>query len=128
MPSIQEWETVLQYFAANPNINQTLTPSGDFHHLSDQTNRTKFQEAFKLPLAGYRYYLDASLGSQGINGHYWSSSPHSASSNRARYLRLNPSSVTTDNDYFRAYGFSVRCFKDSPDAPETLTITFDENG
>ena len=72
---------------------------------------------FKLPFAGYRYYNDASLNSRGSYGYYWSSSPYSASSNIARYLSLDSSNVYADHDDDRAYGDSVRCFKDSYVAP-----------
>ena len=123
-----EWETVLQYFATNPNVNQTLTVNGDFHYFSNSINPAKFQNAFKLPFAGNRNYSDASLGYQGSRGYYWSSSPVSASSNSARNLYLNSSNVYANNNHYRANGLSVRCFKDSPDAPETKIITFNENG
>ena len=68
---------------------------------------------FKLPFAGYRYYSSASLDNQGSNGYYWSSSPSSAGSNNARYLYLNSSDVNANSSSRRAFGGSVRCFKDS---------------
>jgi hypothetical protein len=123
-----EWEMVLQYFAANPNVNQTLTSIGDFHKFSNDTNRAKFQDVFKLPFAGYRDYSNASLYRQGVFGQYWSSSPYLASSYSARSMRLESSSVNADYSNSRSGGNPVRCFKDHPDAPATRTITFNENG
>jgi hypothetical protein len=36
--------------------------------------------------------------------------------------------MKSQQDYTRVNGLSVRCFKDSPKAPQTLTVIFDENG
>ena len=83
---------------------------------------------FKLPFAGYRYYNDASLNGQGSYGYYWSSSPLSASSNGARGLSLDSSDVYASSYSDRAYGYSVRCFKDSYVAPISYTLTFDSQG
>jgi hypothetical protein len=88
------------------------------------SNYSDFQEYFKLPFAGSRNYSDASLIGQGFVGLYWSSSPYSAGSNYARYLYLNSSLVDANSLNLRAYGFSVRCFKDSYVAdPETSNLT-----
>ena len=84
---------------------------------------------FKLPIAGRRSYSDASLNNQGSNGIYWSSSPNSASSNVARYLVLGSSNVVAGNGTYRAFGLSVRCFKDSYVAPTIYySLTFDSQG
>ena len=72
---------------------------------------------FKLPFAGIRDYSDASLSDQGSNGGYWSSSPDWASSKYARSLVLDSSSAYANYNDYRAYGYSVRCFKDSYVAP-----------
>ena len=83
---------------------------------------------FKLPFAGSRHYYDASLNYQGSYGYYWSSSPGSASSDYARLLRLSSSNVRASNSYYRALGFSVRCFKDSYVAPISYTLELHANG
>ena len=78
---------------------------------------------FKLPFAGDRSYSTADPSSQGSDGYYWSSSPHSAGSYRARYFRLKSSRVYAYDVYNRAPGLSVRCFKDSYVAsPETSNL------
>ena len=89
---------------------------------------TGFRETFKLPIAGQRHFSDATLYDQGRLGYYWSSSPYTASSSDARMLELDSQGVYSNMRYAAAAGHSVRCFKDSPNAPETLTVTFDENG
>ena len=104
--------------------NACNIPDTSLNSFSDGT----FKTDFKLPLAGYRIYSSAALSDQGSRTYDWSSSPYSAGSINARLLYLDSSNVTADRNLDRARGYSVRCFKDSPDAPETLTITFDENG
>jgi hypothetical protein len=66
----------------------------------------------KLPLAGFRDAVNATIFHQGSYGFYWSSSPHE----NAIYsdnLFLNSSFVVISyGDYDgRALGVPVRCFK-----------------
>ena len=69
---------------------------------------------FYIPFAGYRNISNATLSYQGSNGFYWSSSPYGSDyPYNARYLSLYSSNVYADRSYYRAYGYSVRCFKDS---------------
>ena len=62
------------------------------------------------PASGYRYYSDGGLDLVGSYGLYWSASPNSST---AYYLyfysggRVHPS-----DDYYRAYGYSVRCLQE----------------
>jgi len=86
-----------------------------------------FKTDFKLPLAGYRNFPEATLTNHGNLGFYWSSSPDIATSNSAHYLYLYLSNVNASYNNSRAYGSSIRCFKDSSKAPETLTLTFNAN-
>ena len=79
---------------------------------SDWTN---FGIALKLPFAGYRYYSSAGVNDQGSNGYYWSSSR--SSTNRAYYLSFDSTALIPQNSSVRAYGFSVRCFKNSSVIP-----------
>jgi hypothetical protein len=86
-----------------------------------------FRTAFKLPLAGYRNYPNASKRDQNSVGYYWSSSPDMNASSKAHYLVVN---YDLDANYNggRAFGFSVRCFKDSPEVSEPHRVTFQANG
>ena len=70
-----------------------------------------------MPFSGSRKYSTADLINQGSTGYYWSSSPSSAGSDYARYLYLDSSNVRANGSNRRAYGFSVRCFKDSFELP-----------
>jgi uncharacterized protein (TIGR02145 family) len=69
----------------------------------------RFMNDFLLPLAGHRNYDSASLtDDQGDYGNYWSSSPTTIYAHSLRFL---PFSVSANYSSSRAYGFSVRCFK-----------------
>lgn len=73
-----------------------------------------------MPFAGYRDYGDGDVYDQGGSAYYWSSSP------RGRYtpeyawgLYFDPDYVNPSDDYYRAYGQSIRCFKDSYVTPDS---------
>ena len=75
---------------------------------SSNTGAGAFASPLKLPMAGSRYFSSGSLSSVGTSGYYWSSTVSGASS---RLLGFSSSNAFM-YDYFRAYGFSVRCLKD----------------
>ena len=75
---------------------------------SSQDYNGAFNSPLKLTAAGYRGRGDGSLGDVGGGGDYWSSTVSGA---YARGLHFGSSDAYMDS-YFRAYGFSVRCFKD----------------
>jgi hypothetical protein len=113
-------------YSAHPSLSSNL------YYFSDSTKREAFMNYFNIPFAGRRDYSDASIYGQGFIGSYWSSSPDSvsspdsASSNYTRLLSLD--SYVDASDYLsRAYGRSVRCFKDSYVAPKTYTLEFEPN-
>ena len=72
-----------------------------------------FGKALKLPKAGGRSPVDANAMSQGSEGYYWSSSRSTADEAYQIYFSSN---IAMYNG-FRAGGFSVRCFKNSPVVP-----------
>ena len=111
------------YNSENSTTKKTLTGLNSF---TDDA----FKIDFKLPLAGNRNYSPvAPLNSQGSLGYYWSSSPYGVDNPAlARTLSLSSSYVSATSYDGRSYGYSLRCFKDSPNAPETLIYTFNQNG
>ena len=115
-----EWNALITYWynTKNPSIQKLDTSLNSF-------DDDDFKLAFKLPFAGNRSYSNASLEYQGSYGFYWSSSP---TSSFAYGLFLYSPGVFKINDGDRAATKSIRCFKDSPDAPETNIVTFNENG
>jgi uncharacterized protein (TIGR02145 family) len=77
-----------------------------------------FSSPLKLPMAGYRIYVNIPLTDVGTSGHYWSSTvsyiPHSGCfSFGSSVASLNP-------NVDRAFGTSVRCIKDASAIPATL--------
>ena len=85
---------------------------------------------FYIPFAGYRNYYDGKVYNTGSYAYYWSSSPRGGSNPYyAWYLYFYSSYVNPSYYSYRAYGQSVRCFKDSYVAsPSTYTLTFVSNG
>jgi hypothetical protein len=67
-----------------------------------------FASALKLPLGGYRYYANGSLGSMDSYGYYWSAT---VSGTNTRYLNF-PSGNAYLTIGSRGYGLSVRCIQD----------------
>jgi len=67
-----------------------------------------FASPLKLPMSGFRYNSNGSLGNVGTNGYYWSSTVIGTNS---RNLYFNSSNADMDTDY-RALGVAVRCLKD----------------
>jgi hypothetical protein len=69
---------------------------------------TNFKNNLKLPFAGIRNRNNGSISGQGNDGYYWSSS---SASNYARDLSFDSSYIDPQSNLRRAYGLSVRCFK-----------------
>ena len=61
----------------------------------------------KLPPAGYRAFSNGSLNNVGTDGYYWSST---VSGTNSRYLSFSSGGAFM-NDFYRSFGFSVRCIK-----------------
>ena len=61
-----------------------------------------------LPAAGVRYYSGGSASNRGYVGGYWSSRPGGSYAN---YLGFSGSTTGMTN-YYRAYGYSVRCVQE----------------
>ena len=123
VPSLWEWNALVTYRYNSKNAVQK-----SYTGLNSLNNNKDFIETFKLSFVGRRHHSDALVYDFETFGYYWSSSPNSSYWNDARRLSFNSSVVGTNNLFYRSNGFSIRCFKDSPKAPETLTLTFDGNG
>ena len=90
------------------------------------SNWSNFRDDLLLPFAGGRLSYDASVYNQGGYGRYWSSSPLPSNASNSYYLYFDSSNISPQSYNYRAYGYSVRCFKDSQN---TQTLTFDaDNG
>ena len=69
--------------------------------------------ALKLPFAGNRAYSNANTASQGSIWIYWSSSPTTSKINFADTLYISSNNITSQNEYRRAMGSAIRCFRNS---------------
>lgn len=107
VPLNTEWQAVY-------NIRTTLRWSG--------STGTDFGTALKLPFAGERFYTNANAVDQGSYGNYWSSSRYNADS--AFRLQFYSSGVNAGGGANRAYGFSVRCFKDTSVEPTNEVVAW----
>ena len=81
-----------------------------------------FSTDWLMPFAGYRDSSSAGVNYQGSYGRYWSSSR--SNTNGAYGLNFSSTALNPQNAYGRAYGFSVRCFKNS----QTDTLTLHPDG
>jgi len=80
------------------------------------SNWNTMKTYLKMPFAGHRYYSSAGVNLQGTYGYYWSA--YAYNTNYAYYLRFDSSTLSPQLWSYRAYGFSLRCFKDIPVAPD----------
>lgn len=114
VPSVWEWSNVFECWCKNNSDKCTMSNmqqyQGIYYNYSDYPIGTNFAAALNIPFAGWRDYSSASVRNQGDYALLWSSSPDDT---RARFLRLRSSNVYADSRNYRAYGFPVRCFKDS---------------
>ena len=110
VPSIWEWNQVLEYWAEENEIE--LEDDGGLKYNYTTLDWLKFQEDFKIPFAGSRYYYDAKVFSMGSYAYLWSSSPR-VGNDYARRFYLGPDGAHVNGSYDRADADSLRCFKDS---------------
>ncbi|MDD3646492.1 MAG: prepilin-type N-terminal cleavage/methylation domain-containing protein [Candidatus Gracilibacteria bacterium] len=74
------------------------------------TNGANMQIDLKLPYAGRRSWDSGTFNYGSSNGIYWSSSPKFRG-NEGYNLYFDSSSINPSSGFIRAFGFSVRCFK-----------------
>ncbi len=65
------------------------------------------------PAVGYRHYDSGALINVGSNGHCWSASPNPSYSSNAYNLHFYTSGVNPANNYYRGFGSSVRCVRET---------------
>ena len=95
-------------------------PCADYYHVptnkewvalitaASVTNWDTAYSELKLPTAGYRYWSNGNMSSEGSDGSYWASSPTGIYGYRWSFdsTNFNPSNMSA-----RSNGLSVRCFK-----------------
>ena len=84
-----------------------------------------FTSPLKLVVAGSRpSSSDDPIRNEGSYGYYWTSTVRSSTVNGdyARYLRFGSEYAIMDH-YYRAWGYSVRCIKDSPSTCDSTHLS-----
>ena len=100
----------MEYWAEENGIE--LEDDGGLKYNYTTLNGLKFQEDFKIPFAGGRDRYVAKVFDMGNYANLWSSSPH-VGYTLARNFYFYPNAAYANNLIYRAYAFSLRCFKDS---------------
>ena len=80
------------------------------------SNATTVGTYLKMPKAGYRDNSSSNVGNAGTYGRYWYSTAYPT--DRAYRLSFSSSSLSTQAESYRSSGLAIRCFKDSPVAPD----------
>lgn len=106
VPTKAQWQAVIDN---NKNVER-VTTDGWVSSITNYSSALYFRNpsnirTLMLPAAGSRSDTDGSLFSRGYYGRYWSSS---VATSHANSLYFDSSSVSVTN-YFRPFGFSVRC-------------------
>ena len=106
VPTVAQWHAVINN---NPNVERVGSWADDQNYTTALYFRSPSNvRTLMLPAAGNRSNVDGTLLHRGEEGHYWSSSGITATSN-AHHMYFYSSSLNTYDDYFRSFGFSVRC-------------------
>ena len=111
VPSAWEWSKLIEYWASGYVASGwviSLTEDNALNQFNDSLAKNQFMNDLKIPLAGHRAESTWNPGSVWVNGYYSSSSPHSE---WVYYLRLYGSEVNSNIPYYRAFSYSVRCFR-----------------
>ena len=118
------------YICYDENWHKTeCVPEGnvDMEYLNyDNEFLLKIQQDLKIPFAGLRGSDSAQIGVMGIDAHLWSSSPASLGFDSARSFDLHTGGAGTTVSAWRAFAFSVRCFK-NPDNENTSSSQWNNN-
>jgi len=110
VPSDAEWTTLSTYLGGETLAGGKLKDSTTLYWFSPNTGATN-ETGFKALAGGFRNN-DASFGSIGYRGYWWSSDLSSSTGAWARGMYYL-SSTLERNNYYKLCGFSVRCIKDN---------------
>ena len=131
VPSAWEWhELMMLRCNANPNIctDEAIQQWGEWGNYLDDWDKNDIWRMFlndlTLPTAGYRQYFREGSVVAKYYAYYWSSSPRGGSY-EAWSFKVSDQKVDPSDMSWRAYGLSVRCFKNNYVDPILYTINFD---
>lgn len=106
VPTKGEWTTLCEILTTTFSMTAGAATMGTY---------------LKMPIAGYRDYYSSNVDRVGVRGLYWCSTPYNTSD--AYYLLFYSSYTYPNSHYYRSYGLSIRCFKNSPTIPTSSWIT-----
>lgn len=106
VPSKDEWVALCGILTSTFGLTQNNTTMGTY---------------LKMPMAGRRFSINSDAGNVGSYGRYWSYTPYDVGF--AHNLSFDLYSINPQNYGYRAYGFSVRCFKNSITVPTSSWAT-----
>ena len=79
-------------------------------------NASTMKTYLKMPLAGLRMSSTGWTGDQWTQWCYWSSTP--SETNKAYRIKFTATTLDAESDIWRANGYSIRCFKNTPVTPD----------
>lgn len=106
VPSKDEWVALCGILTTTFSMAVNATTAGTY---------------LKMPLAGYRLRSSSKVNSNNVYGYYWSFTPYIT--DNAYILFLGSTSLNPNTYSGRAYGCSIRCFKNSPVIPTSSWTT-----
>ena len=105
VPKQEEWQDLLKIYLTYKSISYS---SWTYDWSSNTLIRESFVTDLKLPLAGSRNWSTGAFDAHWTHWWYWSSSINGANAYR---IRMYSDQIDTKFEHWRAYGFSIRCFK-----------------
>jgi len=108
VPNDSIWELFKHTLGGNDTIAYFLKESGSSHWTIDNAKASN-ESGFNALPGGFRE-RDGKFYIQGVNGFWWSATPHNEAN--AMYLYLDSKSSSFDHSHiFRTTGLSVRCYR-----------------
>lgn len=108
VPSTEEWKILIKIWFAIKWKSCDVSVGTYCSFWTWNAAFANFQSDLKIPLAGYRNWNSGTVVDYGTYGRYWSSSPNGT---EAYHMYLTPNNVLPQGSNTRAYGRSIRCFK-----------------
>jgi uncharacterized protein (TIGR02145 family) len=108
VPTDADWTTLTDYLGGDTIAGGKMKAVTLWN--APNTNATNISGFSGLP-GGFRYDGGA-YGDIGNYGVWWSSTELSSTEAWSRYLYYDNGNSTRDNDFFKTFGFSVRCLRD----------------
>lgn len=110
VPSVNDWEIMIQYLGGNEIAGGKLKEAGTTHWLSPNLGATNETNFTALPDGFRDYYSYNGLSEE---GRWWTSTINPLDNSSAYFYQLNYNwNSINDGDYIKAGGNSVRCVKD----------------